>query len=235
MADATWKMRGLPLSRLVAEFLVVVLGVVVGLAVDSAREAKADSGHAIEYLTRIADDLAASERLMTEQIVTNDTVMEHGLLLLDGLNRRSLPPPDSLRGWWAPLFHSASYRATTPTIDALVAGGDTGLLTDSELKRAILQYRDAVGLVNTRTQLADESTDRALEGMAEDVSLDNIDSSRSELRLPIDWEAAAESHWFHSQVQTVVSMSRIRALELRDLRETARELRILIGPTLSQR
>lgn len=227
MSDIIPSARRLPMSRLVAEFLVIVLGVVVGLGVDSARGARADSGRAVEYLTQIRDDLSVSESRLADQAEVSERMAASGTLLLDGLNRSPLPPADSLRGWWVSLFNSGSYRVTAPTIDALVAGSDTGLLTDRELKSAIFEYRDDVRILNVGTQLADESIERALERMGEHMSLDNLDSSRSELRLPIDWEAASNSHSFHSLVQTVVSRARARAGGLRELRETALELRRL--------
>lgn len=106
------------------------------------------------------------------------------------------------------------------------------LVPGLELRRAILEFRDKAEIDNTSAQLSDGSIDRALAGMGQTVSLDNLDSGRTELRLPIDWDVVADSPWFHSQVQTVLSLKRARAAELRDLLETAGELRETVESAL---
>ena len=234
MTSSSPRVGRVQLGRLVAEFLVVVMGVVVGLGVDSAREARTDSGRTTEYLTNIRDDLRAGEIGMTHEIDVSQGIQENAGRLLQGLNSRNLPPTDSLRGWWASLFRSGSYRATTPTISALISLGDTPLVPGLELRRAILEFHDKAETDNTWAQLSDASIDRALQGMGQTVSLDNLDSSHTELRLPIDWDAVADDHWFHSQVQIVLSLARARAVDLRGLLETASELRETIEAALQE-
>ena len=142
MSDTGWR----PLaSRLVAEFFVIVLGVLVALGVDEWREGQAEVRREIEYLESLAQDL---ERDIVEYEGARDFVAESvrgidHLLHVIGGEQPSDPLPSLAeavrRASWI------NYPAwTSGTLDELVTSGSIRLIRDPQLKRAILDYYESV-------------------------------------------------------------------------------------------
>jgi len=230
--DGSGERQGLRWQKLFAEFVIIVVGVVVGLAVDSAREARSDAARAVEYLQQIRADMSASRDRTEEQIERSRTIAGAAERLLEGLNQPVHPPVDSLRHWWGYLFSLGVYRPSSVAIDALVDGGDLGLIRDPELRRAIMTYREQAEMTETATTIGDDLTSRAVSRIGEDLSLANLSLRPSESRLPLDWQAAAQNPAFQSQVQIIGVMASSTAQQLRLLHAAGTALDSLIADAL---
>jgi hypothetical protein len=91
------KLLDLPWRRLLAESVVIVVGVAVGLAVDSAREARSDAERAVDHLQQIRAELAGGSAKIDEQITRKHSMSAAAQQLLEGINQPTLPPLDSPR------------------------------------------------------------------------------------------------------------------------------------------
>lgn len=133
------------LARLAGEFLVIVLGVLVALAVDEWRETRAERAREAAYYRALAEDL---DRDLEEYEFSLDFLdrsvdaAEHVLAAIRGEE-----PADPVR----PLAHSVTYASwvnypawTSGTVDELVNSGSIRLILDEDIKRAMLSYRDLV-------------------------------------------------------------------------------------------
>lgn len=133
------------LARLAGEFVVIVLGVLVALAVDEWRETRAERAREAAYYRALAEDL---ERDLEEYEFSLDFLdrsvdaAEHVLAAVRGEE-----PDDPGR----PLAHSVTYASwvnypawTSGTVDELVNSGSIRLILDEDIKRAMLRYRDLV-------------------------------------------------------------------------------------------
>lgn len=133
------------LVRLAGEFVVIVLGVLVVLAVDEWRETRAERAREAAYYRALSEDL---ERDLEEYRFSLDFMdrsvdaAEHVLAAIRGEE-----PGDPVR----PLVHSVRYASwvnypawTSGTVDELVNSGSIRLILDEDIKRAVLRYRDLV-------------------------------------------------------------------------------------------
>lgn len=232
MSGGLRRFLDLPWSRLLAEFVIIVVGVAVGLAVDSARQARSDSERAAQYLDQIRADLATGSEAVDDQIARTRTIAGSAQRLLEGLNQAELPPTDSLRAWWGDLFSLATYRPSTVTIDALVDGGDLRLIRAPEIRQAIMAYRERAGLAEVASTIANDIASRAVSRMGEDMSLANLMFDRDEVRLPIDWAAVAQDPALHSQIVIIRVGAASTAQELSAVRSAGADLEALIDEAL---
>jgi len=230
--DGYGERQSLRWQRLFAEFVIIVIGVAVGLAVDSAREARSDAARAVEYLQQIRVDLASSRDRTEEQIEHSRTIAGAAERLLEGLNQPVHPPVDSLRHWWGYLFSLGVYRPRSVGIDALIDGGELGLIRNLELRRAIMTYREQAEMTETATAIGDDLSSRAVSRIGEDMSLANLSLRPSESRLPLDWQATAQNPAFQSQVQIIGVVASSTAEQLRLLHAAGAALDSLIAGAL---
>ena len=138
MTESRW----LPIaSRLLAEFCVIVLGVLVALAVDEWRQTKAEEQLAIEYLEALVLDLKRdiNEYEGSRQFISGSVRgIDHVLAAVSG-NQAENPYPSLAealrRSSWV------NYPAwTSGTLSELVNSGTIRLIRDPQLKRAMLDY-----------------------------------------------------------------------------------------------
>lgn len=132
-----WR-RGM--SWFLAEFVVVVSGVLVALAVSAWWQARLDRQHETEYLQQLDADLLATE---------ND--MEHAQA---ALNRRALAAHAITHAFWGERpandaelrrdlvvpWASARYRPVLGNIEALIATGDIHVIRAAALRTELVAY-----------------------------------------------------------------------------------------------
>jgi len=128
-------------SRLLGEFVVIVVGVLVALWVDQLREARVNAGLEVEYLESLVTDLEADLAQFDEAEAWMRRSEGNAAVVL-ALYEGS-PPTDDLTdlvvavetaGWQ--FFPSI----TRNTLDDLRSTGNLRLITDPALRRAIAAY-----------------------------------------------------------------------------------------------
>jgi hypothetical protein len=123
-----------------AEFMVVVTGVLMALAVQAWYQHQQDRGREQSYLRQISADLEETER----RIARADSVYQRGdqaiTALLSAYQSAELPSEDSVAVW---IWSSRRYRAPAPvmeTVESLATTGELRLIRDDSLRAAILSY-----------------------------------------------------------------------------------------------
>jgi hypothetical protein len=114
----------------------------------------------------------------------------------------------------------------------LVESGDLRLIRDSELRQAIMAYREQAQTSETASVTADGLASRAVARIGEAMSLANLSIGPAETRLPLDWEAAAADPAFQSQVQVTWVGASSTATQLRVLHGATEDLMSLIDSAL---
>ena len=143
-----WRPR---LRWFAAEFLVVVSGVLVALALNAWWGARADRGQEQAYLRQLAADLAATEAQIAEADSVSRPFDRAGTQLLRAAFAEQRPPRDSLLTWYLTAINYAPPpQPILGTATALVETGDLNLIRDDSLRSAITSYAE------TSRVLADE-------------------------------------------------------------------------------
>ncbi len=133
----------IPWARFAAEFVVIVVGVLVALAVDASVSERSDQANAAQYLEWIRDDLDATAPTLSEAMGVDADASEAATLLLDTLDAVPLPGADTLVRMFGRLTQSVTFTPVLSTIDAMIESGDLQLITDPTVRRALLRYRSS--------------------------------------------------------------------------------------------
>lgn len=130
------------LGFLVAEFVVVVLGVAVGLAVDAWREGRHDTAIEIGYLERLKDNLEADTAAFGRAVEINSVrVPMVGAFLAVADGTEPLPDdPSQFVGYLVASQHADFSGARRDTYDELISQGDLGRLSSRAVRAALADY-----------------------------------------------------------------------------------------------
>ena len=156
----------LPWKRLLAEFTVIVAGVLIALAVDSWWEERQERHHAREYVQQLLADVEVTERRLRSTMETEQQRLEGVSTVIDRALRGPWPHADSLD---LPTGYNY-FEPLKGTLTALIQGGDLRLLRSDSIRfeliafSALLHETETV-LRHTET-LIWNSTDRILNGRA---------------------------------------------------------------------
>lgn len=124
------------------DFVIVVLGVFVGLQVSNWNEARHDAARGDEYLERIHSDLMADVAALDRRSSFWDDVVDYGAAALDYAENGKLKNGSS----WQTLlaFYQASqiwtYSTSNGTYQELISAGDLGLVSDPDLRTSLANY-----------------------------------------------------------------------------------------------
>ncbi len=126
-------------GRLVGEFVLVVLGVLVALMVDTWIEQRNDDNLGQEYLARLADDLEADRQSLDYRIAFFTAVHSFGIQTLDRLQSdRPVDQDALLAAYYA--SENFGFRPIENTYEDLQSTGNIRLLGDIELRLALASY-----------------------------------------------------------------------------------------------
>ena len=168
MAKISKGWRGLAL-----ELLVVFLGVLIALGVDSSWQSHQDRVRVVAYLQSIDADMADVTRRVGSVLADVQRTRDENEARLRLLSS-SEPPPDSVGGfggWWpGPL------RLPLGTLQAFVETGDVNLLPDPRLRARIVsalsRFQEAEAALARNSDMAYENWARR-ETLAAEVSMRN--------------------------------------------------------------
>ena len=126
----------------VLDFVIVFLGVVVGLQVSNWNEARHDAVRGEEYLKRIHSDLMADIAALDRRSDFWGDVADYGAAALDFAENGKLRNGSA----WETLlaFYQASqiwpYTTSNGTYQERIAAGDLGLVRNSDLRDSLADY-----------------------------------------------------------------------------------------------
>lgn len=135
-------MKKLPIARWLGEFVVIVVGVLVALGVDSWRQGRADVSREINYLQRLSEDLAVDSarfEFSRNESVARSDALRSARAVLAGTAPEPDDPPLLLE---APRWAIVDRTPTTQrnTYDELVSQGDLGRIRSEDVRSALAAY-----------------------------------------------------------------------------------------------
>jgi hypothetical protein len=137
------KPQKLPVARLFAEGLVIVVGVLVALGVDRWVMALDESARASFSSTQLIENLVAESARVSDRIATAEERGGFALRLLRGERTPGVTSEAFLAAvetvaWWAPTEFSRE------TWDDLIATGRLNTLHDAELRQSLSAYYNRI-------------------------------------------------------------------------------------------
>jgi len=129
------------------DFIIVVVGVFVGLQVSNWNAARADDERATAYLGRIHADLMTDVANYKNRLEFWGQVSDHGLA---GLAYAKTDQTGGLTYWEMLLDYFqasqvAEFNSTQTTYDELTSAGELGLIANVDIRTAISDYYTNVG------------------------------------------------------------------------------------------
>ncbi len=127
-------------SRLLAELLIIIVGVLIALGIDEWRGRIADADQESAYLRQLIADLEATERKMVDVSQFNVASLAATESLLVAFENPEGAELDRINQL---LIEMAAFDNPVPvlgTVDALISTGDLRLIQNAEIRLAITQY-----------------------------------------------------------------------------------------------
>jgi hypothetical protein len=220
--------------RLAAEFVVIVAGVLVALAVDAARDARQDHVRATGYLQQLRADLSTTSGALTAAITIDERARDGADRMIQALNSPRLPRSDSLRAWIAAATNSsASFYPTMGTVTGLIESGELRLVRDEDLRRKLLQYHSSVEAALRIIDAVDPHMWRTIERLGGMLSWSALLQPDDQQRFPINWELLASDRAFHGALYDLRLAASNRSFALRSLHEHLESLVAELDAVLS--
>ncbi len=205
--------------RLAAEFVVIVVGVLVALGVDAARDAREDQIRGAAYLQQLRADLSATADGVADAIAVDRRAREGADRLLEALTSGPLPPSDSLAAWVLSTTNSsASFYPTMGTVTALVESGELRLLRDERLRQYVLEYHSSVEGALRIVDAVDPHMWRTLERLGGMLSWNALIRPEEAQRFSVDWASLAADRDFHGAIYDLRLAAQNRLFALNSLR-----------------
>lgn len=156
-------MSGRRVGSLAAEFVLIVVGVLLALWVDSWRQGVEDTTTEAELLAALQADLAADSLFLAaeRESLPRQVRAADALLRLDPDN---LPDTDSLTRLDEAFAVFTPDRWSESAYRAMIEGGGLANIQDPGLSRALTEYYEGVlGRARIRTRLDQQAMDRYIE------------------------------------------------------------------------
>jgi hypothetical protein len=146
------KSRVVPVGKLFGEFVLIVLGVLMALMVDTGIEQRSDDNLRQEYISRLTADIEADRLNLDRRIAFFKSVRSFGLQTLAWL--RSDSPPDQvvlLAAYYA--SERWPFQPVSNTYEDLQSTGNIRLLQNIDLRMALASYHTDANRVQTGLDL----------------------------------------------------------------------------------
>lgn len=150
--------RGVPWSRIVAEFFAIFAGITLSLLADDWRQGREDSAEERALLVSLVDDLRADSAELAGILDWAQRHSSGAVWLRLRLDEGPAIPEDSLQIRLREVTFSSNYDPVTATYVALKEGGRMSVIRDGALRGDITDYyeRDQAGRVNVAMTVRDE-------------------------------------------------------------------------------
>ena len=134
-------LRGQSWLTLVLELVVVVVGIFLGLQVDSWNEARKDRVLEQQYVASLKADFQADIEELDEAIALAEYRAQLGRLLISTIDKGRVEGDPNEFIWAVFSSHLLNYPSyTRATINDLLSTGNLQLLQDSNMKAAVAEY-----------------------------------------------------------------------------------------------
>lgn len=129
-----------------AEFLVVVTGVLVALALNAGWEKRQDIARERAYVTQLAVDLRINQQRLQEAIRLEETTRDGAAAVMAAISAGAPIRADSANAWM--IERRASFysdpRLLLGTVSALMQTGDIKLLRNPVVRQQVIEYESQI-------------------------------------------------------------------------------------------
>jgi hypothetical protein len=128
-------------TRLLAEFIVISLGVLMALAADAAWDERGESIQEADYLVALRIELAAASDELAEDHRERERTLARADSLVSQFDERTADT-DAIARWTEDLtFRLRKFAPPSAVLDDLVSTGSLSLLASSNLRFGLMEYR----------------------------------------------------------------------------------------------
>ena len=191
----------LPWGRLAAEFVVIVVGVLVALSVDSWVADRQQARLEEAFLGQLHDDLTRAHEQISEQLAMTEEAEHFTLQVLEVARGERTAPNDTLGSWLIRALYFSDPQPTLSTAEALARSENLYVLRDPELRSAVVTLIDRIRQLEARLipfemrQVEAQSTlnswvDPFSRGLPLSFSMisPEVDALRSDAQVPVTAE-----------------------------------------------
>jgi len=144
------------LGQIVAEFLVIVVGVLVALAVDEYMTIRDEQDRVELYLERLTGEFATMSENLNREMERYDDAFATATEVINGVTLTPVAPQDSLDAWISGLFPSIEWQPELIVLNTMVATGDISLIEDPAVQDDLIRFREQSRVMEDHRALADE-------------------------------------------------------------------------------
>jgi hypothetical protein len=240
-----------------AEFLVVVTGILVALALQAWYEGRREADRERSYLAQLDADLLGTERLLAEVDSLNRPSDLAGSQMMRAFYAATPPPRDSILDWFVRSNQYELARPVTATAEALVTTGDLNLIRSDSVRAAVATYLEASqrlvasqATYETEFLRASDDMDRKIDfvesipASVPQAVLDSVARANPMFPLPpgprrhpfpVDTDELLRDRDAHFAIGQMISAKRNMASIRREMRESAQRLRALVTAERARR
>lgn len=133
---------GATAGRLAAEFLLIVVGVLVALGADAMWDRRGERAEALEYLDALEQDFAENRILLDAHVADAERIRDASIALL--VTDFSAATTDSVRRHLGAALQITVFQPVLATYQDMVNSGDIRLLTNDSLRVALARFDSRV-------------------------------------------------------------------------------------------
>lgn len=209
-----------------AEFLVVVTGVLVALALNAWWQGRSDAARERAWLTQLLEDFRANEQEISAVVKQNREIGAWGYRVYRAAHGPyARANPDSLRHWLGNAMVVATPRFRTATWDALIHSGEISLVRDAVVRSHLISFASDLAHASLHH---DNLTTASMDHIAliyrridpYEIYGDNLRAQgweELESRFPVQWSALLADEEFVGILYTTATAAEGRARVLEHL------------------
>lgn len=160
--------RGQIAMRVSAEFVVIVIGVLVAFAVDDWANGRADRMAEVDYLRALVEDIRGDSAVWTDIHIDRMARTREILEATIPIARGDLPIPNDTASFLRAVSRSASrqfIQGSGPTYEELLATGSLRLIESVEVRSAIVDYYQTKSVAQLRSESGGSQLKDLVEGV----------------------------------------------------------------------
>ena len=131
-------------GRLLAEFAIIFVGVVLAFQFENWREARADREREAEALEALAADFSVNRSRLSTTLRSQNNALHFSRTWLRAVAGDPNVPYDSLAYMWPGALSWYQEETLSGAFDALTSSGDIGLLRDAGLRSRLAEFYGVV-------------------------------------------------------------------------------------------
>jgi hypothetical protein len=144
------------IGRLIAEFLVIVVGVLVALAVDGYASIRADRARIETHLAQLESEIDEMAQSLEVERDGYDRAVRAAIRVVEGVTNPGSVPEDSLNVILKRVFVGRRWEPEATVINTMISSGDIALVSNRELQSEMNRFRERIQAVAYRRDLAEE-------------------------------------------------------------------------------